>query len=158
MNHDVITNYSGLWNLMHSRWCHPAAASDIWVKSAVRRHCSSVCREWHHLPELKRSGILSLIWNTHKDTHTHIDTQAQVYGRWGRLIASALHHEWQQEVMNALLYGGRGNEYVGYLSLCLKPFPIAQSLFLVSGHSLPFLHDWNTILAIVFCLEYNSHS
>lgn len=63
--------------------------------------------------------------HTHTQTHTqaHTHTKPQVYNRWRRLIASALHHEWQQEVMNALLYGRRGNEYVGYLSLCLKSFP-----------------------------------
>lgn len=136
---------------MHGRWCHAAAASNVsWVKSAVCCRRSTVCRGWHHLPELKRSGILSLIWNT------HMHTRAQVCGRWGRLIASALHHEWQQEVMNVLLYGGRGNEYVGYLSLCLKPFPIAQSLFLVPARSLAFLHDWNPIFAPICCLEYDS--
>lgn len=69
--------------------------------------------------------------NTHtlKEVHTATHTKPQVYDRWRRLIASALHHEWQQEVMNALLYGGRGNEYVGYLSLCLKPFPVAHLYF-----------------------------
>lgn len=28
--------------------------------------------------------------------------------------------------MNALLYGGRGNGHVGYLSSSLKPFPVSH--------------------------------
>lgn len=117
--------------------------SPSWVKSAVCQHCYSLCRVWHHLPEVKGSGILSLIWNTRSLSHTraqsrahiilprctlahviaclhtwiqactntciqalkdmrahaHTHTQSWVCDRWRRLIASALHHEWQQEVV-----------------------------------------------------------
>lgn len=59
-------------------------------------------------------------------THSRAFTKPQVYDRWRRLIASALHHEWQQEVMNTLLYGVRGNGHVGYLSSSLKPFPVSH--------------------------------
>lgn len=38
---------------------------------------------------------------------THIRTHAHTLGR---LIASALHHEWQQEAVCAPLIGGSGNE------------------------------------------------
>lgn len=53
---------------------------------------------------------------------------------WRRLIASALHHEWQQEVMNVLIYGGRGNESAGYLSLFVLYFHSAL-LWLYSSSS-----------------------
>ena len=133
-------------------WCHVAAARQrgfffffllCWVKSAVCQNHYLLCRVWHHLPEVKGSGISSLKWNihsqTHKPSHTrnnhetltdshrgfsnthehtgvHIQalrgktqTQPWVCDRWRRLIASALHHEWQQEVVRALSYRGRGN-------------------------------------------------
>lgn len=132
----------------------------LWVKSAVLQPHSLLCGEWHHLPEVKGSGIVSFDLETHTDkhtnalprarknkhrlaslectstgvyqhahpssTHSRAFTKPQVYDRWRRLIASALHHEWQQEVMNALLYGGRGNGHVGYLSSSLKPFPVSH--------------------------------
>ena len=132
----------------------------LWVKSAVLQPHFLLCGEWHHLPEVKGSGIVSFDLETHTDKHTNAAsctqkqtpnvaslectstgvylrrqpssthgrafTKPQVYDRWRRLIASALHHEWQQEVMNALLYGGRGNGHVGYLSSSLKPFPVSH--------------------------------
>lgn len=87
-------------------------------------------------------------------THSRAFTKPQVYDRWRRLIASALHHEWQQEVMNALLYGGRGNGHVGYLSLRLWshfpslictafPFPSCSSCYSVTWQHISLLAFWS---------------
>lgn len=99
-----------------------------WVKSAVSS-CTSCCAENDIISPGWEAMRFYLSSEIHPPPPPHTHTKPQVYDRWRRLIASALYHEWQQEVMNALLYGGRGNEYVGYLSLCLKPFPLSRLFF-----------------------------
>lgn len=88
-------------------------------------------------------------------THSRALTKPQVYDRWRRLIASALHHEWQQEVMNALLYGGRGNGHVGYLSSALKPFPVSH-LHRISI-PIPFLRNVAAHLSVGFLISFFPH-
>lgn len=86
-------------------------------------------------------------------THTHI--QSWVCDRWRRLIASALHHEWQQEVVSALLKGGRGNEHVGYLSSSLMSFPLlwfAVCFVFIRPVIVLFLGDCNMSLCSIHLL------
>lgn len=99
---------------MPGTWCHAAASRRGCVffplkKILIRVSC------------LLENDIISLRWKVYKEyifvclTHTmwpHISARLHagthkamcVCDRWMRLIASALHHEWQQEVSDADLW------------------------------------------------------
>lgn len=124
VKHYIINIYCMLLNVMHNRWCHAAAARKrgfFYLLSRVKSAVASItsCCAENDIISLSWKAVGFYLWSeihTHsrtqnKEIHTttHANTKPQVYDRWRRLIASALHHEWQQEVMNALLYGGRGN-------------------------------------------------
>ena len=56
--------------------------------------------------------------------------------------------------MNALLYGGRGNGHVGYLSSALKPFPVSH-LHRISI-PIPFLRNMAAHLSVGFLISFFS--
>lgn len=78
--------------------------SPSWVKSAVCQHCYSLCRVWHHLPEVKGSGILSLIWNTRSLSHTRAQSRAHIIlPRCTLAHVIACLHTWIQACTNTCI-------------------------------------------------------